>query len=245
MASALTLDILQQLIGFDTTSAHSNLALMDYIQRYLKEQGVDSYLVHDETGNKANLYATLGPAGKPGVMLSGHTDTVPVAGQQWTKPAHQLTLANERAYGRGTADMKGFLAVVLAAVPALARAELHTPVHLAFSYDEEIGCVGVRRLIENLAELPIKPALCIIGEPTEMKVVTAHKGKLAARVRVTGREYHSGMAPMASMQSTTLPAWCAGWSSWRHKSASRAPLKMATTFPIPLYTPAPLRAAPP
>ncbi|MDV2857657.1 MULTISPECIES: acetylornithine deacetylase [Oceanimonas] len=195
MASALTLDILQQLIGFDTTSAHSNLALMDYIQRYLKEQGVDSYLVHDEAGNKANLYATLGPAAKPGVMLSGHTDTVPVTGQQWTLPSHQLTLANERAYGRGTADMKGFLAVVLAAVPVLARAELHTPVHLAFSYDEEIGCVGVRRLIENLAELPIKPALCIIGEPTEMKVVTAHKGKLAARVRVTGKEYHSGMAP--------------------------------------------------
>lgn len=195
MANALTLDILKQLIGFDTTSANSNLKLMVYVQRYLAELGVDSHLIHDETKQKANLYATIGSAEKPGVMLSGHTDTVPVTGQQWSHDPYQLTLAEERAYGRGTADMKGFLAVVLAAVPEMVKADLDTPIHLAFSYDEEVGCLGVRRLIEHLAELPIKPALCIIGEPTEMKVVSAHKGKLAAKVTVTGKEYHSGMAP--------------------------------------------------
>ena len=195
MASALTLDILQQLIGFDTTSANSNLELMAYVQRYLAGHGVDSHLIHDETEQKANLYATIGSVDKPGVMLSGHTDTVPVTGQQWSHDPYRLTLAAGRAYGRGTADMKGFLAVVLAAVPDMVNASLHTPIHLAFSYDEEIGCLGVRRLIEHLAELPIKPALCIIGEPTEMKVVTAHKGKLAAKVTVSGKEYHSGMAP--------------------------------------------------
>lgn len=195
MARPLTLHILQQLIGFDTTSAHSNLELMAYIQDYLKQLGVESHLVHDEYEQKANLYATIGPTDKPGVMLSGHTDTVPVTGQQWHHEPYQLTLAENRAYGRGTADMKGFLAVVLAAVPNMVNASLHTPIHLAFSYDEEIGCLGVRRLIEHLAELPLKPALGIIGEPTEMKVVTAHKGKLAAKVTVTGKEYHSGMAP--------------------------------------------------
>lgn len=195
MPRALTLDILQQLISFDTTSANSNLALMKYVQDYLRQHGITSHLVHDEIQQKANLYATIGPNDKSGVMLSGHTDTVPVTGQQWHYPPYQLTLDQDRAYGRGTADMKGFIAVVLAAVPELVATTLHTPVHLAFSYDEEIGCLGVRRLIEHLAEIPIKPALCIIGEPTELKVVTAHKGKLAAKVTVTGKEYHSGMAP--------------------------------------------------
>ncbi|MBL1377689.1 acetylornithine deacetylase [Zobellella iuensis] len=195
MASALTLEILQRLIGYDTTSANSNLALLDYVRGYLNGYGVASTLVHDEAGQKANLYATLGPEDKPGVMLSGHTDTVPVTGQQWSHEPYRLTLEDGRCYGRGTADMKGFLALVLAAVPEMVEQPLHTPVHLAFSYDEEIGCVGVRRLIDTLAELPLKPALCIIGEPTQMKVVTAHKGKIAARVSVRGKECHSGLAP--------------------------------------------------
>ena len=195
MPQPLTIEILEKLIGFDTTSCNSNLELMDYIQSYLSRHGVDSQLVFDEEENKANLYATIRPQNKAGVMLSGHTDTVPVAGQNWTKPAYQLTECDQRYYGRGTADMKSFIAVVLASVPEFATKTLKTPVHLGFSYDEEIGCVGVRRLIDMMQNHPVKPAVCVIGEPTSMKVVTAHKGKLAARVTVIGKEFHSGMAP--------------------------------------------------
>lgn len=195
MANALTLEILRNLIGFDTTSANSNLALMGYIQKYLEKHGVQSQLIYNQEENKANLYATLGPQDKGGVMLSGHTDTVPVTGQNWQKAPYELSEEDGRYYGRGTSDMKSFIAVVLAAVPEIVKQDLHTPIHLAFSYDEEIGCVGVRRMIDTLKQHPIKPALCIIGEPTSMQVVTAHKGKLAARVTVHGKECHSGMAP--------------------------------------------------
>ncbi len=196
MANPLTLEILRNLIGFDTTSAHSNLALMDYVQTFLKQHGVDSQLVYNEEESKANLYATIGPKDRAGIMLSGHTDTVPVTGQQWTKTPYELSEEDGRYYGRGTSDMKCFLAVALAAVPEMVQRDLHTPIHLAFSYDEEIGCVGVRRLIDTLSQHPLKPAICIIGEPTTMQVVTAHKGKLAARVTVKGKECHSGMAPL-------------------------------------------------
>ena len=196
MAQSLTLEILDRLIGFDTTSCNSNLALMDYVRAYLKNHGVASQLIYDKEEKKANLYATIGPQDKAGVMLSGHTDTVPVAGQNWTKPPYQLSEEKGRYYGRGTSDMKGFLAVVLASVPELVKKTLHTPIHLAFSYDEEIGCVGVRRLIHTMQNQALKPAICIIGEPTSMKVVTGHKGKLAARVTVHGKECHSGMAPL-------------------------------------------------
>nr|WP_256557786.1 acetylornithine deacetylase [Marinobacterium sedimentorum] len=195
LKGASSLDILRQLIGFDTTSARSNLALMAWVQGYLSRHGVKSELIFNEDETKANLYATIGPAGRAGVMLSGHTDTVPVTGQHWTRPPHSLSEDNGRLYGRGSADMKGFIAVALAAVPAMQAAPLHTPIHLALSYDEEIGCVGVRRLIESLRQQPIKPGLCIIGEPTRMQVVNKHKGKLAARVTVRGKACHSGMAP--------------------------------------------------
>ena len=160
MAQPLTLQILERLIGFDTTSCNSNLALMEYVQNFLQEHGVSSQLVYDEDENKANLYATIGPEDKAGIMLSGHTDTVPVAGQNWTKQAHQLSEQDGRYYGRGTSDMKGFLAVVLAYVPQMVNRKLHTPIHLAFSYDEEIGCVGVRRLIHTMKNHRIKPAAC-------------------------------------------------------------------------------------
>jgi acetylornithine deacetylase len=195
MPQPLSLQILQRLIAFDTTSCNSNLELMAYIQDYLQAQSVTSELIYDELGGKANLYATLGPSDKPGVMLSGHTDTVPVAGQNWHSDPYTLTEKEGLYYGRGSSDMKSFIAVVLAAVPQLMEQPLKIPVHLAFSYDEEIGCIGVRRLIDTLAQHPIKPAVCIIGEPTSMKVVTAHKGKVAARISVHGKECHSGMAP--------------------------------------------------
>ena len=196
MTDTLTTQILSKLIAFDTTSSESNLALMHYVQSFLSEHSVESRLVYNQEKTKANLYATLGPQDKAGVMLSGHTDTVPVTGQNWTQPPYKLSKLNDRYYGRGTSDMKGFVAAVLASVPQIQANELHTPIHLAFSYDEEIGCVGVRKLIENLKEQTIKPAICIIGEPTSMQVVTSHKGKIAATVKVIGKECHSGMAPM-------------------------------------------------
>lgn len=196
MTNTLTTDILASLISFDTTSSESNLALMHYVQSFLAEHQVESRLVFNQEKTKANLYATIGPQNKPGVMLSGHTDTVPVTGQNWTLPPYQLSKRNHRFYGRGTSDMKGFVAAVLASVPDMQAQPLDTPIHLALSYDEEIGCVGVRKLIENLNEQSIKPAICIIGEPTSMQVVTSHKGKIAATVKVIGKECHSGMAPM-------------------------------------------------
>ncbi|MHA2938853.1 acetylornithine deacetylase [Vibrio sp. RC27] len=195
MKKSPTIDMLKQLIHFDTTSINSNLELMNYVTEYLNSYGVESTLIYDEDGKKANLFATIGPAGISGVMLSGHTDTVPVTGQNWTKEPFTLSEENGRFYGRGTSDMKGFVATVLGAVPKMVAQELQIPIHLAFSYDEEIGCIGVRSLIDMLKNSPTKPAVCIIGEPTSMNVVTSHKGKLAAKVTVTGKECHSGMAP--------------------------------------------------
>lgn len=196
MAQHITLDILKKLIAFDTTSCLSNLELMAYIQGYLQSHAISSELIYDLQGTKANLYATIGPVEKPGVMLSGHTDIVPVTGQNWDTDPYQLTEREGLLYGRGSCDMKGFIASVLAGVPQMINTKLRAPVHLAFSYDEEIGCIGVRRMIDILAQNPIKPSICIIGEPTSMQVVTAHKGKIAARVNVHGKECHSGMAPL-------------------------------------------------
>jgi acetylornithine deacetylase len=162
-----------------------------------KAAGVAVTLVPDAEGGKANLYARPGlRAG--GVMLSGHTDVVPVEGQAWTKPPFALTEADGRYYGRGTADMKGFVACAIAAMlDAAKRRPLKVPLHLALSYDEEIGCMGVRSLIDLLATAPVKPRFCIVGEPTGMQVATGHKGKVALRATCTGREGHSALAPLA------------------------------------------------
>ncbi|MEM7207804.1 MAG: acetylornithine deacetylase [Pseudomonadota bacterium] len=184
-------DILEKLVAFDTTSRNSNLALIEYVQAYLQSFGVGSELVHDATGEKANLYATIGPHDKPGVMLSGHTDVVPVDGQDWSSDPFQLVEKDAKLYARGSADMKGFVACALASVPSMIEANLATPVHLAFSYDEEIGCIGVRTLIDMLQHQPVKPAMAIIGEPTSMQVVIGHKGKCAYEVEVVGANAHS------------------------------------------------------
>lgn len=183
--------ILRQLISFDTTSYKSNLDLIAYVRELLTKQGVESECVYDQSGEKANLYATIGPTDRPGVMLSGHTDVVPVEGQAWTTNPFALTRRDEHYIGRGTADMKGFIASALAAVPAMKAAELSTPIHLALSYDEEVGCLGVRRLISMLSTMPTQPKLAIIGEPTSMQAVTGHKGKTAFSVIVTGKSGHS------------------------------------------------------
>lgn len=194
-ASTACVDLLERLIAFDTTSDRSNLPLIHFVRDLLAEQGIEATLVPSACGEKANLYATIGPKDRPGVMLSGHTDTVPVTGQAWSSDPYRLTAKGQHLYGRGTADMKGFLAAVLAAVPAMASAELAAPIHLAFSHDEEVGCLGVRSLLEAMRRFRVRPAACVVGEPTSMRLATAHKGKLSGRIEVTGRACHSGMAP--------------------------------------------------
>lgn len=188
-------DLLAQLVRFDTTSRESNLALIDFVRTYLQGHGVACELVFNEHKSKANLLATIGPADVPGIVLSGHTDVVPVDGQRWSVAPFDLTEKDGKLYGRGTADMKGYIACVLASVPALAQASLRMPVHIALSYDEEVGCLGVRSLIERFHGQPVKPLLCVIGEPTELKPVLGHKGKLAMRCDVHGAACHSAYAP--------------------------------------------------
>lgn len=196
MLDLTTIGLLEKLVAFDTTSDHSNLPLIDFIEKYLSQYGVSTLRFKDESGEKANIYATIGPKNKRGIILSGHTDTVPVVGQNWTVDPYKLTQQDDLLYGRGTADMKGFIAAVLAAVPKIISAQLPIPIHLAFSYDEEVGCIGVRSLIRYLSEQPVLPLGCIIGEPTSMRLTLSHKGKFALRVKVTGKACHSGMSPL-------------------------------------------------
>lgn len=184
---------LEALIGFDTTSRDSNLRLIEYVEAFLGGFGLASRRVANADGSKANLYATIGPAVPGGVVVSGHTDVVPVDGQAWSSDPFALTRRGARLYGRGTCDMKGFLALALAAVPAFARGGTARPLHLAFSYDEEVGCLGAPSMIRELvAELPA-PIAVIVGEPTEMEVVSGHKGISTWRVTVTGHEAHSSL----------------------------------------------------
>ncbi len=192
-----TAEILERLIAFDTVSRNSNMALMDFLRDRLAEAGITARLIPNAEGTKANLLATIGPGDRGGVMLSGHTDVVPVDGQNWTRPAFELTRDQGRYYGRGTADMKGFVAAALAAGLKAARRDLASPLHLAFSYDEEIGCQGVRSMIDLMRDAPVRPAMCIVGEPTNLSVATGHKGKVALKARCIGREGHSALAPLA------------------------------------------------
>jgi len=195
--SGKTVEMVERLISFDTTSRNSNLAIIHDIRSYLEGFGIESQLVFDETGEKANLYATVGPSDTPGIALSGHTDVVPVDGQDWHTDPFSVVEKDDLLYGRGTSDMKSFLAVALAKVPEMVASPLKTPIHLAFSYDEEVGCIGVRRLLDILKDMPVRPRACIVGEPTNMRVVLAHKGKLSERVTVRGLEAHSSLAHQA------------------------------------------------
>ena len=195
MADRKSIELIEKLISFDTTSRESNLEIISFIQDYLNDLGIDSQLVHNEEGTKANLYATVGDANASGVMLSGHTDVVPIDGQEWDTNPFEVTRKGNRLYGRGTSDMKSFVAITLAQLPKFQARGLKTPIHLAFSYDEEVGCIGVRRLIEIIKDMPVKPAMCIVGEPTSMQVITGHKGKRSYRVHVRGLEAHSSLAP--------------------------------------------------
>jgi acetylornithine deacetylase len=186
--------MIRRLIAFDTTSRESNLALIDFVRNYLGDHHVESELVFDGERRKANLYATIGPPDQGGVMLSGHSDVVPVDGQAWDTEPFAVMERDDKYFGRGTSDMKSFIAIALAMVPEFLAARLATPIHLALTYDEEVGCLGVRGLIKALADRPHKPRLCIIGEPTSMQPVVAHKGKRSLRCHVRGHESHSALA---------------------------------------------------
>jgi len=190
-----TIEILAALVGFDTTSRNSNLPLIAWIENYLDGFGVRCLRIPDATGSKANLWATIGAADAAGYILSGHTDVVPTDGQAWSTDPFRLRKRDGRLYGRGTCDMKGFDACCLAAVPDMLACSLARPIHLAFSYDEEVGCVGVRDLIASIERANVRPSACVVGEPTGMKVVIGHKGKRSFQVVVRGRTCHSSRAP--------------------------------------------------
>ena len=200
---------LARLVAFDTTSRGSNLELIAYAEELLAKLGVASRRIANADGSKANLLATIGPAAPGGVVLSGHTDVVPVDGQPWTSDPWVLTPRGDKLYGRGTCDMKGFLALALAAAPDFAAGAIKRPVHLAFSYDEEIGCLGAPDLIAEIAASVPRPSAVIVGEPTGMEAVSAHKGIAAFRVIVTGKEAHSSQTHLgvsANMAAVRLMA---------------------------------------
>ena len=186
-----TVQILRQLVGFDTTSAKSNRELIDWVANRLDDLGIRSLVQHGDEPGKANLFATIGPPDRPGVMLSGHSDVVPVAGEVWQSDPFTLEDRQGKLYGRGSADMKAYIACCLAMTPGFIRAGLHTPVHLALSYNEESNMHGMGTLAKHLATAPIKPAVAIIGEPTLMQVVVANKGAAVYRIKVRGKPVHS------------------------------------------------------
>lgn len=190
-----TLEILDRLIAFPTVSADSNLAIIGFIRDYLQSRGFDVHHVPDQTGQKAGLFARIGPSDKPGILLSGHTDVVPVTGQNWTTDPFKMTVENGKAFGRGTTDMKGYLASVMALADRAATIDLIEPLKIAFSYDEEIGCVGIKSMITRVQDTIGLPRCCFVGEPTSMKVAIGHKGKVALQATCFGAGGHSAMAP--------------------------------------------------
>jgi acetylornithine deacetylase len=193
--SPSSLSILEKLIGYDTTSSRSNLELISYAKELLEARGITCTVVSSEDGTKANLFAHVGPTGVPGILLSGHTDVVPVANQKWASPPFEATLKDGRVYGRGACDMKGFIACALLTMLSAKDKHLLRPLQLALSYDEEVGCIGVRRLLDHLHAGSIKPLLCVVGEPTQMKLVLGHKGKSSLTAQCHGHEAHSSQAP--------------------------------------------------
>ena len=187
--------MIERLIAFNTVSRDSNLGLIEWVRDYLTQLGATTRLTHDAAGKKANLFATLGDSNKPGLILSGHTDVVPVDGQDWDTDPFKATEIDGKLYARGSADMKGFIGIILNQAPkfvsALNAGKLDAPLHYALSFDEEVGCLGVRSLIRDLEENNIRPGGCVVGEPTSMQPIIAHKGTHRFRCAVHGREAHS------------------------------------------------------
>jgi len=218
-AGSSTPEMLRRLVAFDTTSTKSNLAIIDFIRDYLAGHGVACRLTPSGDGTKANLFATIGPEIAGGIVLSGHTDVVPVAGQPWESDPFAVVERGGKLYGRGTSDMKGFIAATLTLVPEMAAARLRLPLHLAFSYDEELGCLGVGDLIEDITRNLPRPAICIVGEPTSMQLVNRHKGVYGWRTKVTGKDGHSS-APHRGVNAINAAIEIIGWlqrqaETWR------------------------------
>ena len=189
--SAELMAMIERLIAFPTVSRDSNLGLIEWTRDYLAGLGVTSRLTYDASGKKANLFATLGGGSRPGLVLSGHTDVVPVEGQAWDTDPFKATVVGDKLFGRGSADMKSYIATALVMAPRFLASNADAPLHIALSYDEEVGCIGVRSLIKDLAEIGLKTAGCIVGEPTLMQPIIAHKGSHRFRCCITGREAHS------------------------------------------------------
>jgi acetylornithine deacetylase len=212
--------LLGDLVSFPTVSSASNLDLAYYTREYLASHGVDATLVPDRDGTKASLFATIGPNVEGGVILSGHTDVVPAEGQDWTSDPFRLRREGSRLYGRGTTDMKGFLAVALALVPEMKAAGLARPIHLAFSYDEEVGCLGAPPLIRAMKAAIAPPSAVIVGEPTQMGVVSAHKGVVKVTSCVRGKPVHSSVCH-TGVSAVTYAARLAVWLDERMNRADR------------------------
>ena len=214
-------EILCSIIEMETVSSSSNLKMIEYIQDFLTRSGVSSQRVKSACGQKSSLFATIGDPNIPGVVLSAHTDVVPAEGQAWTVPPFRATCRDRRIYGRGATDMKGFLATVLAHVPQFVAAQGGYPLHLAFSYDEEVGCLGAPDLVRALTGAVALPALVIVGEPTSMRVARAHKGKIARRLSVTGRGGHSAMPHRAANAVEAAAALATGLRAIARAEAER------------------------
>jgi acetylornithine deacetylase len=204
-----TTELLTTLVGFDTTSSKSNLELIAFVENYLEHHRIGSLCVPSPDGTKADLFATIGGSGHGGIGLSGHSDCVPVEGQRWTSDPFTLTERQGKLYGRGACDMKGFVACVLASVPLFKERKLKEPVHIIVSYDEEVGCTGVRPLIERLGRDLPHPRAIIVGEPTSMAVIDAHKRIDAYLTRVHGREAHSSL-PALGVNAISVAASLVG-----------------------------------
>lgn len=195
MENLNTIKILENLISFPTVSRDANLGLIEYVAKIIECEKVKPVIIKNNENTKANLFASIGPENSDGIMLSGHTDVVPIDGQNWTKPPFECTYDDGLYFGRGTADMKGFVASAINSFIKAKTINLKKPLYLALSYDEEVGCLGVRSLIDLVKELKFKPSMCIVGEPTSMSIATGHKGKTALRADCEGVEAHSALAP--------------------------------------------------
>ena len=223
-------EILERLVAFPTVSRDTNRPLNAWVAEYLGGFGIECVEVPDETGEKASLYAHVGPAVTGGVVLSGHTDVVPVDGQDWSTDPFMLTEKDGRLYGRGSCDMKGFDALAIWAVAEAAERDLTRPLQLALTRDEEIGCLAAPGLIEAMSGLP-KAATCIVGEPSMMKVVTGHKGGTGFNVTVTGHPVHSSRLPLEGVSAIHEAARLIHWSlEWNDRSVEAGPNPLALEF---------------
>ena len=228
--------MLERLIAFPTVSRHSNLDLIDFVSDYLSSHGIESRRVPNEDGTKANLYAQIGPDEPGGVILSGHSDVVPIDGQDWTSDPFSVVERDGKLFGRGTCDMKGFVATALALVPQMQQANLKRPIQLAISYDEEIGCLGVDSMVREMRETLPPASAVIVGEPTMMQVVTSHKGMLGMFTRVRGYEVHSSQIHRG-VSAVMYAARLIGWLTDRLEDNKRASAHLAPDDPALRFEP--------